>query len=97
MKFQEIAVVLIAIVALWVLPTIGYGQAPTKELLQTIKKLEARIAELEAKSSQRTTSAETGTPNPTSSFLRAECIIHAGFRLRSVTRFLLCARFSQVG
>jgi hypothetical protein len=40
---------LIAIVALWVLPTIGYGQAPTnEELLQTIKKLEARIAELEA-------------------------------------------------
>lgn len=38
-----------------------------------------------------------GLASPISSFSRAECIIHAGFRLRSVTRFLLCASFSQVG
>ena len=34
--------------------------------------------------------------SPTSAFLKAEYIIHAGLRLRSVTRFLLCASFSQV-
>ena len=51
MKRQRIAVVLSAVMVLLVLPTIGYGQAPTnEELLQTIKKLEARLAELEAKS-----------------------------------------------
>ena len=51
MKRHGIGVVLSAVMVLLVLSTIGYGQAPTsEELLQTIKKLEARIAELEAKS-----------------------------------------------
>jgi len=65
MKGQRIAVVLSAVIALLLLPTIGYGQGPTnEELLQTIKKLEARIAELEAKSSRSATSPGAGAPEP---------------------------------
>ncbi len=56
MKYQRIAVVLSVVMVLLVLPTMGYGQAPSnEELIETIRRLEARIAELEAKSSQRTT------------------------------------------
>ena len=73
MKRHGIAVVLSAVMVLLVLPTIGYGQAPTnEELLQTIKKLEARLAELEAKSGRSPAPAAAGAPEPQLSAIQQE-------------------------